>query len=539
MRRFLLLTSFLAAALPFAILCCANLGGGHRRGSLEIVQTEGWREEDREFVLHGSMSTECVPETVLHAFMQAYPSLFPTADLSHLGLIPDPAFGWPIGFSRSKPAHLGGLSSVGLNCASCHVGEIELPSGGAPVRVLGMTAGFDAEAFFNTLVGATFQSESADHMKKFLAAYLEQCDPPANATIRNTNIKIFESQWAIQSQRIAAAIEADPSGAAGAGPGGLQALAGESLQLNAQLLQNGADLARLSATMLKLFHNMRASLHVPDEIPSRLPPASGPGRNDAFGLLSAALFGKAQPFAPVKYGLVWNVGRRPWVHWDGNTRSPISRNMLASLGLGAPLVGRSARLDFALLQKQTELTEKIAPPKYPLSVDRAAALRGTVIYKNACADCHNSPEGDARLYSVPEVGTDPLRANTFTQTEADRINHLFLEIETPGYVPPLKPGLRSTQKYFAASLDGVWARAPYLHNGSVRTMWELLTPPPKRQSSFHRGSRVYDELDMGLADAGTYLLDIKTPGNGNGGHDYGTQLADSQKRDLIEYLKTQ
>src|SRR5206468_3194371 len=46
-------------------------------------------------------------------------------------------------------------------------------------------------------------------------------------------------------------------------------------------------------------------------------PASGPGRNDAFGLLSAVLFGAPQPYAPVKYGLVWNLDHRHWVHWDG------------------------------------------------------------------------------------------------------------------------------------------------------------------------------------------------------------------------------
>src|SRR6478672_9754456 len=100
------------------------------------------------------MSTEVVPETVLRAFMTAYPELFPDKDFSGIGLIPDPNFGWPVGFSRSRPAHLGGLSSVGINCASCHVGEIH--SGEKIVRVLGVTSHFDAEAFFRSLLGATF-----------------------------------------------------------------------------------------------------------------------------------------------------------------------------------------------------------------------------------------------------------------------------------------------------------------------------------------------------------------------------------------------
>src|SRR5262249_38901479 len=157
------------------------------------------------------------------------------------------------------------------------------------------------------------------------------------------------------------------------------------------------DLPAVSIAMLQLFHNMRAALHIPDQPPDKLPPASGPGRNDAFGLLSAELLGVPQPYAPVKYGLVWNVGRRPWVHWDGNTRSPIGRNLLASLGLGAPLDGKNGRLDFAALQRQTTLSESIQPPRYPFAVDHAAAQQGSALYQQECARCHEGPETDARL----------------------------------------------------------------------------------------------------------------------------------------------
>jgi len=114
-----------------------------------------------------SMSTEVVPEVVLRAFIRIYPDLFPTKDLSHLGLIPDPAFGWPIGFSRGQVPHLGGLSAVGVNCAVCHAGEITSAAGGEPVRVLGMTSHFDAEAYFGAVVVATFRTAEPLNMKKF------------------------------------------------------------------------------------------------------------------------------------------------------------------------------------------------------------------------------------------------------------------------------------------------------------------------------------------------------------------------------------
>src|SRR5438132_11184097 len=96
------------------------------------------------------------------------------------------------------------------------------------------------------------------------------------------------------------------------------------------------DLAARAHSMLKLFHNMRAALHVPDQPPEKIPPASGPGRNDAFGLLAASLLQMPQPYSPIKFGLVWNVDKRRCVHWDGNTKSPIARNLMASIGLGAP-----------------------------------------------------------------------------------------------------------------------------------------------------------------------------------------------------------
>src|SRR5207249_4087016 len=96
----------------------------------EMAQVPTWSQQDMNFFLHGSMSTEVMPETVLRALIRTYPDLFPTQDLSHLGLLPDPAFGWPIGFSRTRVNHLGGLSSVGINCASCHVTDITSVQGG-------------------------------------------------------------------------------------------------------------------------------------------------------------------------------------------------------------------------------------------------------------------------------------------------------------------------------------------------------------------------------------------------------------------------
>jgi hypothetical protein len=488
------------------------------------AQVPTWSQDDLNFFLHGSMGTEIFPEPVLRAFFKTYPELFPTTDLSHLGLIPDHDFGWPIGFSRTPAVkHLGNLPAVGINCASCHVSQITSTAGGAPIRILGTTSHFNVEAFFGSVLAATFKTTEPANMKKFLAAYLGASRPT------------FEAAWSRQEEKITAAMKADPLGANDIAPGELHAIANADLQ---PPFDADTDLASRAHAMLQLFHNIRAVLHVPDQPPDKPPPASGPGRNDAFGLLSAALLHSSQPYAPIKFGLVWNVDRRTWVHWDGNTRSPIARNLLASLGLGAPLHGHRADLNFANVKRQTDLTEKIRPPRYPFAIDETLARRGVAHFATKCASCHTGPENDQRLHAVAEVGTDPLRANLFNERQADGFNHFLAELELKGYTPPQEFGVRSTGKYFAASLGGVWARSPYLHNGSVRTLQELLTPPAQRAKTFHRGSRRFDPTQMGFTDEGAYLLDTTTPGNANSGHDYGTRLSAAEKAELIEYLKT-
>ena len=70
-------------------------------------------------------------------------------------------------------------------------------------------------------------------------------------------------------------------------------------------------------------------------------------------------------------------------------------------------------------------------------------------------------------------------------------------------------------------------------------MRELLTPPAARARTFHRGSRTFDPAALGYADEGSYVLDTNVTGNSNAGHDYGSELSEDQKRDLIEFLKTQ
>lgn len=93
--------------------------------------------------------------------------------------------------------------------------------------------------------------------------------------------------------------------------------------------------------------------------------------------------------------------------------------------------------------------------------------------------------------------------------------------------------------YKARPLNGIWATAPYLHNGSVPTLAELLKPAADRVESFHVGSQEFDPVNVGIRDDPSQpLFDTAVEGNSNMGHEFGADLSDDQRRDLLEYLKS-
>jgi hypothetical protein len=137
---------------------------------------------------------------------------------------------------------------------------------------------------------------------------------------------------------------------------------------------------------------------------------------------------------------------------------------------------------------------------------------------------------------------------------------IFLNIPNPpkvitsapgGLVSPLTNRLNQCYKmnsplfaYKARPLDGIWATAPYLHNGSVPTLYDLLLPAAQRPKSFNVGTREYDPAKVGYVSAPTapgngFTFDTTKRGNSNVGHDYQVgNLTDEQRLALVEYMKT-
>ena len=100
---------------------------------------------------------------------------------------------------------------------------------------------------------------------------------------------------------------------------------------------------------------------------------------------------------------------------------------------------------------------------------------------------------------------------------------------------------QAIEAYRARPLNGMWATAPYLHNGSVPDLVELLKPPAERPATFYVGNWEFDPERLGFvwsSPSPDGLFDTSRPGNSNAGHDYGTGLGDRDRRALIEYLKT-
>jgi mono/diheme cytochrome c family protein len=186
------------------------------------------------------------------------------------------------------------------------------------------------------------------------------------------------------------------------------------------------------------------------------------------------------------------------------------------------------------------------PQPFPGPVDRAAAARGSGIYVRDCAGCHGNYEGlsPPRLVSFPNwiggVGTDPLRARAFDRALAAAVGRSAYRD---------KIAAAFTGAYAAPPLTGLWASAPYLHNGSVPTIAALLDPSARPASFMAGGHRLdFEALGISIGTDGRYpagyrpwsrpaLSEANAPGRSNGGHEYGASLSSAERRALIEYLK--
>jgi hypothetical protein len=418
---------------------------------------------------------------------------------------------------------------VFLNCAICHVGSVRFAVGGARQLVNGMPSNtVDLEAFQRFLFdSAADERFSPERMMAEIAA-TSPLDGLNRAALRYYGLGVMRQRLLMLRQRF-------------------------------RYLDWGPDF--------------------------------GPGRVDTWPPAKVLLNFKLEELpaselgGPADFPSVWLQRKRMGMqlHWDGNNDSVEERNRSAAFGTGA----FPPTLDRAHIQRIEDYLLDVEPPRFPAErVDKGLADRGRPLYQRYCEACHGK---DGRDFTGRKVGTvEPIAE---IRTDRRHLDSYSLELSIvqntlyAGYGDERFSHFRKTFGYANMPLDGIWLRAPYLHNGSVPTLRDLLEPAARRPKVFYRGFDLYDPERVGFVSDPKYfdadgrsLLDPRDPrryfkfavecrdnprdcdrfairchegegrtavatvcGNGNGGHEgpeYGTELGDADKRALVEYLKT-
>ena len=273
-------------------------------------------------------------------------------------------------------------------------------------------------------------------------------------------------------------------------------------------------------------------------------PPSGPGRTDTFNPYKAIYdVGEHTETGTADLPSLWNQRVRDGMnlHWDGDNSSLDERNLNAAIG-AAGIRGAEDLLDFEGINRVADWISDFGPPDFPREqIDASRAAAGASVYQEHCAACH-ALDGEfvGLVTPIEQLGTDPSRLDSFTQELADRLNKTFAGR------PQAYSHYRKTNGYANMPLDGIWLRGPYLHNGSVPTLRDLLEPPEQRPKVFNRGYDVLDYKNVGFVSSGPeseppfgFKFDTSLEGNGNQGHLYGTQLSPADKEALLEFMKTQ
>ena len=200
----------------------------------------------------------------------------------------------------------------------------------------------------------------------------------------------------------------------------------------------------------------------------------------------------------------------------------------------------------------------LEPPKYPLPIDRDLAAQGEKLFVNNCSRCHGT-YGEKwtypnRIVPLDEIGTDRTRFGDKYHKFVEHYNKSWFAQEDAGW---LSDGykMRETAGYQAPPLDGIWATAPYFHNGSVPTLYHVLNSKARPRiftRSFRTDLEAYDKEKVGwkidvldkAPDSAKItplefrrIYDTTQIGRGNGGHTFGDKFTDAERHAVIEYLK--
>jgi mono/diheme cytochrome c family protein len=508
-----------AAIVGGAILILVAVGGFlYQEFSRDVPET--FFDDPVQQFKYGSTGGEILAGLPVGIF-KAMPKLCP--DYLHgnswraLGLTYEPGLDRPVGTSLR---HSLGFDRIALNCAACHVGTYRPNPQSKRVIVAGMPANrLDLGRFTRFVIDCVTD-------ERFNPWQVEQA-------VKQTGVHYSWLQWKLLKYAVVPAMRE----------------AVLLLQYRFRFLGNE--------------------------------PAPGPGRFDTFNPEKALLnwpfemLPGRETIGLADFPSLWLQGPRAdlkmHLHWDGNNDAVEERNHSAAFGTGAvPTTFDRKSMDFVADWLRTD---RNLPPKYPFPIDAARAAQGKPLYEHYCASCHGmsgrdfdgGPNGRVgQVTPITDIRTDPCRLDNYTHALSAEQGNLYAAYPTERF-----SHFRKTDGYANLPLDGIWLRAPYLHNGSVPTVRDLLNRSDERPKVFYRGYDVIDQEKLGFvsdvpledgipffrfetqcvgpecapADTGSGTVCLPGPwaGNSNNGHEgpaYGTELSPEQKDAIVEYLKT-
>lgn len=543
----------LAAAFAFTLAACnPTLPPEQKVGSV-VYASPSWDKPTRDDYYWRQQGTVMMPVAWFKALEEPEGTqLISDRDtLSRFGFLVDdvPQGQWPIGFT---PFNLQGVETLGLGCAACHTGQINYK--GVGIRIDG-GGGLQNSALFTSTIGKAVMVTAANSDK-------------------------FD--------RFARRVLGDKYGA----------------ETKSQL-KNAFDTAALKALNQGGYETLHGVYPVEEGF-GRLD-ALQRIANTLLGDDLQYQANKKPATAPVRLPHIWDAPYFDWVQYNGSVRQPMIRNVGEGLGVKAqtnfvnfagltpPEPQRwASSIPVHDLHATEENLRKLKAPVWPKelpAVDTVLAYtKGKPLYDELCAGCH-APRPFSRkdwpgvtflqvpVIDVAHVGTDSTLLTNFNTRTYDASSLGIKEPITAGqglfavtqqikdfqYQHGAKPvpqekwaeydgygwpnEVRGTCGYKARPLDGIWANPPFLHNGSVPSVYDLLLPVEERPRVFWVGNREYDPVKLGLIATefpGATRIDTDTLGNSNKGHEFsnipgagviGRALAKEERLAIVEYLK--